>query len=302
MQVVGGALWFDVSPADFRSSPSRFLKLHVKGRFSHEGYYYQVKLCRFELKSSPGTARSGMVYSGKIYETDGSQAVAVHEAEAVRPLSPIPHAPSLRIFRSDLQSVEDVDPRFFYGNPGALVGASQLISPPETIVELGVLPMVAAVIVADAYRVDVEDADDLILGYTLVNMLVGRSDERLDRAAGAFGRSHDLGGAIGPVISTPDDLEDEVQTAEFGRRHALSAVLRINGVERERGNIVELPFTFAQAISYASQTCTLRTGDIFAMGPVVDESDSPVVLEPGDEVQLAIEKLGTLSLKLSNSQ
>ncbi|AIE86854.1 fumarylacetoacetate (FAA) hydrolase [Fimbriimonas ginsengisoli Gsoil 348] len=242
-----------------------------------------------------------MVYSGKIYETDGAQAVAVHEAEAVRPLSPIPHAPSLRIFRTDLNEFVDAsEPRFFYGNPGSLVGASQLINPPESTVEMGILPMIAAVIVADAYRVDLADADDLILGFTLLSMLVDRTEERADLAASAIGRSHDLGAAIGPVLTTPDELEDEVETAQFGRRHALSSVLRVNGVERQRGSTGDIPFTFAQAISFASQTCTLRTGDIFAFGPITETDGEPVVLEPGDEVHIAVDRLGALSLKLSN--
>ena len=46
-----------------------------------------MKLCRFELKSTPGEVRSGIVYNGKIYETAGAEPVAVHEAEAVRPLA-----------------------------------------------------------------------------------------------------------------------------------------------------------------------------------------------------------------------
>jgi 2-keto-4-pentenoate hydratase/2-oxohepta-3-ene-1,7-dioic acid hydratase in catechol pathway len=246
-----------------------------------------------------------MVYSGKIYETDGSEAVAVHEAEAVRPLTPIPHAPTFRIFRSDLQAVpgyDHEDPRFFYSNPFSLVGASQILAPPETSIELGVLPLVAAVLVADAYRIDLEDADDLILGFTLINLLVGRSDERVERQIGVVGRSHDLGGVIGPVITTPDELEDSVETAERGRRHALSTVLRINGVERQRGSTLDLPFTFAEAITAASQTAILRTGDIIALGPIVEPAEEPVILDPGDEVHLAVEQLGVLSLKLSHLQ
>jgi len=251
-----------------------------------------------------------MVYSGKIYETDGANPVAVHEADAVRPLAPIPHSPSFRIFRTDLVGLDDdgeerylrSEPRFFYGNPGALAGASQLVNLPEFATEISVLPMLAAIIVSDAFRVDLEDADDLILGYTMVNMLFSRSDERLDRSLGAIGHSHDFGGVIGPVLTTPDELEDSVETAEFGRHYGLTTILRVNGVERQRGTTNDIPFTFAQAISFASQTCTLKTGDIIAIGPVVEASELPVNLEPGDEVHLAIEKLGALSLKLNNSQ
>jgi 2-keto-4-pentenoate hydratase/2-oxohepta-3-ene-1,7-dioic acid hydratase in catechol pathway len=245
-----------------------------------------------------------MVYSGKIYETDGANPVAVHEAEAIRPLAPIPHAPSLRFFRTDLQpesysESEPEEPRFFYGNPVSLVGASQLINFPDSTIALGFEAFVAAVLVGDAYQIDIQDADDLILGITLLNVLVARDRERIERRNGAIGSSHDVGGAIGPVLTTPDELEDYVTDAAFGKRYALSTVVRVNGVERLRGNLELLPFTFAQAISSASQTCTLKAGDVIALGPVVDPELEPLLLDPGDEVQLAVENLGAISLKLS---
>jgi len=247
-----------------------------------------------------------MVYSGKIYETDGAAPVAVHEADAVRPLAPIPHAPSLRIFRSDLQGSpfgdDPAEPRFFYANPGCLVGASQLITYPEFVDALGFVPMVAAILVGDAYQVSTEDADDLILGVTILNMLVAKDRERAEIQAGAIGSSHDFGAVIGPVITTPDELEDHVIDALRGRRLSLSAVARVNGVERLRGNLADLPFTFAEAISAASQTCTLKSGDIIALGPIATSEGGPVVLGPGDEVQLAIENLGAIALKLTLQQ
>jgi len=154
-------------------------------------------------------------------------------------------------------------------------------------------------LVADAYQIDVQIADDLILGYTLLNMLVAKGRERNERLIGAVGASHDFGGALGPVITTPDEIEDYVVDAEFGKQYALSSVVRVNGIEIQRGNLENLPFTFAQAISAASQTCTLKAGDIIALGSVVDPSAEPILLDPGDEIQLAIENLGAISLKLS---
>ncbi len=120
--------------------------------------------------------------------------------------------------------------------------------------------------------------------------------------AGAIGSSHDLGGAIGPVLTTPDELEDSVLDASKGRRYSLSTVGRVNGVERLRGNLADFPFTFAQAISSASQTCTLKAGDIIASGPVLPIAENTILLDPGDEVQLAVENLGAISLKLTSNQ
>jgi 2-keto-4-pentenoate hydratase/2-oxohepta-3-ene-1,7-dioic acid hydratase in catechol pathway len=264
-----------------------------------------VKVCRFELKAEPGVVRSGMVYSGKIYETEGAQAIAVHEAETVRPLIPIPHAPSLRIFRSDLQpgmipGMDVEDPFYFYGNPSMLAGASQLLNHPATHAELTVAPFLAAVVVADAYQIDTETAEQVILGFTMVLLLVSKTDERDERRLGIIGRSHDLGGVLGPVITTPDEVEEALLDSANGNMYGLECVLRVNGVERGRGNTENLPFSFAHAISAASQHCPVRAGDVFAFGPLVTP-DNEVLLDPGDEVQIAVESLGALSLKIARS-
>ena len=258
-----------------------------------------MKLCRFELKSHPGEFKSGIVYSGKVYETDGANAIAVHEADQIRPLSPIGQPPTVRVFRCLPGLIEPGEvPAYFYGSPTALVGASPIIPKPEFVAELEYEPYVFAVPAADATNVPLEDADDLVLGYTLMNMLVSRDIERYEKRVGSGpGRSYDLAIPIGPVLTTPDELNDFVQTEEFGRRLKLAAVTRVNGVEKRRGDLVDLPFTFAQAISSASEIAQLKTGDLFAIGPIAFE-DEPEPLTPGDEVQLAVENLGTLAFRI----
>ncbi|HWD40400.1 MAG TPA: fumarylacetoacetate hydrolase family protein [Fimbriimonas sp.] len=261
-----------------------------------------MKLCRFELKTEPGVVRSGMVYAGKVYETDGANAIAVHEADAVRPLAPVPQAPSLRIFRNDLQPLNqnDVDePHFFYGNPASVVGSNQVISYPAFTTVVVAQPYLAAVVLTPGYRIDVSQAEGTILGLTLLCLLTSpRTEEAERRAGGGFGQSQDLGAALGPVLTTPEELDDFLVDQEFGRRYGLNGLTRVNRVERDRGNVQDLPWTFAEAISAASQSSTIREGDIFAFGPVVD-TDDPYLMQPGDEFQFSVENLGTLSLKLS---
>ncbi len=262
-----------------------------------------VKLCRFEVKAEPGQIRSGMVFAGKVYETDGANAVAVHEAESVRPLSPVPLAPSLRIVHNDFQPLPGPDreePVFFYGNPTCIVGASQTMNIPTYLRSVAFLPMLAAVIVTPGYRVDIDLADDLILGLTLFGMLT--APPQTSGAAGwsaLVGRSVDIGSALGPVITTPDELDDFLVDQQFGRQYGLNTVIRVNGVEKSRGDLQHLPWTFAEVISAASQSCPVREGDVFVMGPIVESSEA-IIAEPGDELQISAENLGTLSLKLSD--
>jgi len=256
-----------------------------------------VKLFRFELKAEPGKARSGMVFNGRIYETDGAEAVGVHEPDDVRPLAPVPQAGALRFFRNQNQPfTEEPEPAFFYGNPAAMTGASTVVNVPPHLGELTFEAYLAVVLVAGGYDIPVEEADDHVLGLTILIALVDRAALRTE---GIFGRSHDLGIGFGPVVTTPDELDGNVVDQHFGRRYKLSATARVNSVDRTRGDAEDLPYTIAQAISAASRSCTLREGDVLALGPICDVPDD-LRLEGGDEVTVAVENLGALSLKLSH--
>ena len=261
-----------------------------------------MKLCRFELKSTPGEIRSGLVYSGKIYETDGEQSIAVHEAEDVRPLSPVGKPPSIRFFRMTdgrmPTTTEDGLPLYFHGNGSSIYGPSQSIPKPPTVAHLDFEPYLIAVIGSDGFNIPVENGDDYILGYTLALMVVSRDlmREEMDQRTG-FGRSYDIGGVIGPVITTPDDLEESITEEVPARKYGLSVVTRINSVESGRGHLSELPFSFAQLVAAASDVGPVRSGDLLAIGPIAT-SNEPVFLDSGDDVQVSVENLGTLSLKI----
>jgi 2-keto-4-pentenoate hydratase/2-oxohepta-3-ene-1,7-dioic acid hydratase in catechol pathway len=258
-----------------------------------------VNLCRFELKSDPSQIRSGIVYNGKVYETNGSEAIAVYEADQIRPLTPVGQPPAFRVVRALPRLIDaDEPPSYFYASPTAMVGASSVIEIPELMGEVDCEAYIGAVLGSDAASIGVETADDIILGYTIVLALVSREAERFEKRVGSGpGRSFDIGIGVGPVLTTPEEIEDMVQDAEFGRRFALEVVVRVNGVDRRRGNVAELPFTFAQAISTASETCPIRVGDLIAMGPLA--IGLPENLTSGDEVTVAIELLGAITLKIN---
>ena len=261
-----------------------------------------MKLCRFELLSAPGDIKSGIVHSGKIYETDGSNPIAIHEAADVRPLPPVGQPSALRFFRfsdADLTLGPDTSPLYFYGNPGSLIGASQIVPRLDLTSELDFEPYLAIVIAQAGTNIPVDQGDGYILGYTILNALVMRDVERAEARAGSGpGRSRDYAMALGPVLTTPEELDDDLIDEEHGRKHKLSVVTRVNGVERGRGDAEDLPYSFSQLISIASETTLLRAGDVIAAGPLVRPEETFQGLEPGDEIQVAIEKLGTLSTKI----
>lgn len=245
----------------------------------------ELKLLRFELKSEPGEVRSGIVSMGRVYETKDGEAAGMHEAAAVRPLVPIQNARSVRFFRTAAD--ETGEAAYDYGNPGTLVGPSQSLPFPPAVGVLHAEAYLAAVLLGTGYRVEPEIADDLVLGFTLAIATTTRHED---------GRRADTGIAIGPVLTTPDELEDFVIGENRGREHSLDVTLRHNSVDARAGRTDELPLTFAQAIASASAYAPVREGDVFLLGPLVD----PLPLEPDDEVTLAVEALGALSLKITH--
>jgi len=243
-----------------------------------------------------------MVYSGKIYETDGTQSIAVYEADQIRPLSPVGRPPSLRIFRiQDGQAVltpGDQAPSYFYGNPSALYGPSQLIPRPPTTAHLDFESYIVAIVGSEGMHIPLESGDDFLLGFTLATFLVARDWLREERSLHAgLGRSYDIGAVIGPVVTTPDDLEEALHEEVPARKYDLAAVTRYNGVEVGRSQIKDLPLSFAELVTAASESGPLRSGDLLALGPIA-VPEQPIFLETGDDVQVTVEHLGTLSLKI----
>ena len=185
---------------------------------------------------------------------------------------------------------------YHYGNPASIIGPSSIVPRPEFAIDLQFEPYLAAIVATHGRRVPVEYADDMILGFTIVTQVVARDLVRRSESARGF----DFATVLGPVLTTPEDLDGNVVDEEFGRRYKLSVVARVNGVERRRADAQDLPITFAQAISLCSQGAPLVEGDIVALGPLASWTDDDAPLEPDDEVQIAVENLGALSTKVGD--
>lgn len=266
-----------------------------------------MKLCRFDLISSPGAVRSGVVYSGKIYETDGSNPVAVHEASDSRLLSPVRLAPSFRLFEpwvagSDWATMSEgqaaiADLSFAYLNSATIVGTHTELAPFHTSDEISFKPCLAAIVSAFGTNVMPEDAELHILGVTLANVFFAKDQNRIERMRGyPPSRSHDVGIALGPVITTPDELEETTIQDLGGRRYKLIMTASVNEEEVFRFDTNDLPITLTDAICFASTTAGVRSGDVIAINLGEPNLRSP--LKSGDEIRVTCDWLGTLASRV----
>lgn len=107
-------------------------------------------------------------------------------------------------------------------------------------------------------------------------------------------KGKDFATSLGPAIVTLDEVTDRFD----GERHDLAMVARLNGGEIARGNAKTSYWTFPEMIARASRNVELLPGDVIGSGTVgggcLLELGTEVHpwLQPGDEVELEIERLG----------
>ncbi len=188
----------------------------------------------------------------------GAREHAEYRLAAVTQLVPVLHPPAVRIF--------DSEDTFVFANPAAVHG------PDTTVVAPGggpltLAPRLAAVI----------GAEGAIAGFSLF------ADWR------APGRrppkDADFGSQLGPVVVTPDELEDA----------AAEVVVRVDGDERLRGVLPWLDWEAARA--FAAEGTELRPGDVLA-SPAAGTVPG---LGPGSSVEVELAGVGVLRGRVASA-
>lgn len=126
-----------------------------------------------------------------------------------------------------------------------------------------------------------------VLGYSTFNDLTARRAQKLT-AQWTLGKNADRSGPLGPLITA-----DEVGDLSAGLR----IQTRVNGTVVQDGNTSEMVFGVGEILALISRTFTLHPGDIIATGTpegVGYVRDPPWLLQPGDVVEVEVDRLGTL--------
>ena len=134
-----------------------------------------------------------------------------------------------------------------------------------------------------------ESAMEHVAGYCCGNDVSAR-DWQSQKPAGQWllGKSFDTFGPFGPELVTTDEIPDP---------GSLRIQLRINGRTMQDSSTKQLIFSVPELIAYISGVCTLEPGDVIFTGtpPGVGVARRPpAYLQPGDTVEVEIERLGVL--------
>jgi 2-keto-4-pentenoate hydratase/2-oxohepta-3-ene-1,7-dioic acid hydratase in catechol pathway len=154
-----------------------------------------------------------------------------------------------------------------------------------------------AIVSAFGTNVMPEDAELHILGVTLGCIFFANDLNRIERMRGyPPSRSHDVGIVIGPVITTPDELEETTIQDLGGRRYKLTVTATVNEEEVFRFDTNDLPITLTDAVCFASTTAGVRSGDVIAIDLGAPTLKGP--LQSKDEIRVTCDWLGTLASRV----
>jgi fumarylacetoacetate (FAA) hydrolase len=191
-------------------------------------------------------------------------------------------------------------PIFYFSNVSEIRGPDEPVWSPAASSELDYELEVAALIDTPVVDVPAERGEEAIGGYTIFNDWSARDLQR-DETAVRLGpaKGKDFASSIGPWLVTPDELADARVSDASGPGLAMTA--EVSGVETSRGRWSDAQFSFGEMVARASADARLRPGDLLGSGTVgtgclleVRDTTLGRYLEPGDEVVLRIERLGSL--------
>ncbi|WP_406143662.1 fumarylacetoacetate hydrolase family protein [Streptomyces sp. NBC_01012] len=132
-----------------------------------------------------------------------------------------------------------------------------------------------------------EEALAAVIGYSTFNDLTSRRAQKLT-SQWILGKNGDRSGPLGPMVPATEvgDLRD-----------GLRLRTRVNGETMQDGSTDQLIYPVGETLSHISHTLTLRPGDLLATGTpsgVGYARKPPRLLQPGDTVEVEVERLGTL--------
>jgi 2-keto-4-pentenoate hydratase/2-oxohepta-3-ene-1,7-dioic acid hydratase in catechol pathway len=178
-------------------------------------------------------------------------------------------------------------PTLFTRFPDSLVGHDQSVVRPAASTKYDFEGELAVVIGREARHVAADRALEYIAGYAC---FLDGSLRDYQRHTSQFiaGKNFRHSGAFGPWLVTTDEIADP---------NSLSLETRVNGQVMQQGRIDDLCFDIGALIEYLSTICRLDPGDVIATGTpsgVGAARDPQVWLQPGDVVEVDIDRIGVL--------
>lgn len=188
-------------------------------------------------------------------------------------------------------------PVFYFTNHRAVIGPDDRVLIPSNCQRMDYELEIACIIGKAGSNISAEEADDFILGYTIMNDWSARDLQAHEMKVGLGpSKGKDFATSLGPWIVTKDEIEQYRKNKSYD----LEMTASINGKVISSGNFSSIYYSFSELVSHASKNVTLYPGDVIGSGTVGTGcilelgEEKHRWLEDGDEVELKITGLGTL--------
>jgi 2-keto-4-pentenoate hydratase/2-oxohepta-3-ene-1,7-dioic acid hydratase in catechol pathway len=179
-------------------------------------------------------------------------------------------------------------PLLFAKWQNALIGPGEPIVIPPIVTKCDYEAELGVVIGERVRDASAENALEAVAGYICVNDVSARD---LQFADGQWtrGKSPDTFCPVGPTLVPRDEVTDP---------QALAIRAILNGEAVQDSNTANMVFGVAEVIAYVTRTVTLEPGDLIATGTPAGVGafrKPPLFMQPGDEITIEIEGLGSLT-------
>jgi len=179
-------------------------------------------------------------------------------------------------------------PGFFTKQGSCIIAHGDAIQRPKVSDKLDYEGELAFVIGQRCRHVPVDQAAQVIAGYTIANDVSVR-DWQARSPTMTLGKSFDTCGPLGPWLVTSDEIADP---------HNLTIKTWVDDELRQDSNTLHMIFNCYEMVAYLSQAMTLEPGDVISTGTpsgVGVKMYPRGYLKPGQVVRIEIEGVGTLS-------
>jgi 2-keto-4-pentenoate hydratase/2-oxohepta-3-ene-1,7-dioic acid hydratase in catechol pathway len=188
-------------------------------------------------------------------------------------------------------------PYFFMKPPSTcLIGSGEAVRHPRIARQLDYEGEFVIVIGKRGKHIRAGDAYRHVAGYTILNdvserALAAKEGTRAERDRDKFfdwlvGKWFDTSAPCGPWLVTRDEIDDP---------HNLRLRTRVNSEVRQDASTCDMIFTVPEIIEFISRIVTLEPGDLISTGTAGGVGSARgVFLQPGDTVEVEIERIGTL--------
>jgi 2-keto-4-pentenoate hydratase/2-oxohepta-3-ene-1,7-dioic acid hydratase in catechol pathway len=180
-------------------------------------------------------------------------------------------------------------PAYYKGLPDTVIGPGDEIPWPAHTQKLDHELELAAVIGTPGRNITAANALDHVFGYTIWNDLSARDVQSMELPVGMGpGKAKDWDGSnvLGPCLVTADEIDP----------HDVNLSVSVNGERWGGDNTRAMHHSFEDMIAYASQSLTLRPGEMLGSGTATGGSGLELDrwLRPGDLIEMHADGVGIL--------